>query len=156
MPASAVSQEVTVMLSPKKLPRVPMAMPPTPHSPASETIVNANIGSNVVVPKSQLQVVESESSSTCGTESSITIDTGDPFTEGMYIATHLRPRAYDTTLLPQERFCVPPETLKAYPPKRGTKIGWKSRSWYIVRRGLEIGIFFDYWFFFLLFSSSML
>lgn len=59
-----------------------------------------------------------------------------------YIPVHLR---YDTADLPDhERFAVTPQMLMNRVPDLSSS-GGKKRAWYIVIRGLEIGIFMDYW-----------
>jgi hypothetical protein len=46
---------------------------------------------------------------------------------------------------PEHRDCfsVPEETLEAIPPV--TLKGWRDKKWYVVARGYDIGVFFDYW-----------
>jgi hypothetical protein len=41
-----------------------------------------------------------------------------------------------------EAYCVPEHFQIKYPPFR---IGWGTRAWVVVIRGLEVGIFYDYW-----------
>jgi hypothetical protein len=37
------------------------------------------------------------------------------------------------------------DTFKAMYPSDPDSDGWKEQKWYVVRRGLEVGIFYDYW-----------
>jgi hypothetical protein len=83
------------------------------------------------------------------TESSVSTDSDgglfgeDPFTQQPYVPVHLRHRDRDS--LPfHEQYSVTQDILAAYPPDLGGD-GFAGRDWYVVWRGLEIGIFMDYW-----------
>lgn len=41
------------------------------------------------------------------------------------------------------------DAYKARYPSNPLSDGWKVQKWYVIRRGLEIGIFYDFWFVFL-------
>jgi hypothetical protein len=43
------------------------------------------------------------------------------------------------------RHAVPPETKARYPGNPESD-GWKIKKFYVIRRGLEIGIYFDFWY----------
>jgi hypothetical protein len=43
-------------------------------------------------------------------------------------------------------FSVPDDTRTALPSKFGVGKGWKVKKWYVVMRGYDVGIFFDYWY----------
>jgi hypothetical protein len=44
-----------------------------------------------------------------------------------------------------DRYAVPAEIRAEFPAGRSTGHGFSARGWYVVKRGLEIGIFMDFW-----------
>jgi hypothetical protein len=94
------------------------------------------------------------------TESSISTESDgglfgeDPFTQQPYVPVHLRPR--NRSSLPfHERYSVTKDILAAYPPDLSGE-GYSGRDWYVVWRGLELGIFMDYWYAILLVDTSLI
>jgi hypothetical protein len=128
LPPSSVACEVVVMLSPKKTPHESqatraLATPnsiPTHHSATSRT----------PPPKFEPSSHVPEG---CAN------DVGcDLVARPAYIPVHLR---YNTANLPNDkRFVVMPQMLKDRVSNLSSSAG-KKRAWYVVIRGLEIGIF---------------
>jgi hypothetical protein len=68
-----------------------------------------------------------------------------------WIPAHRR-HHYGGRLEDRHHFAVPQETLTVIPPNLGSK-GWRNKRWYVVARGYDIGIFFDFWYAHFIFTS---
>ena len=128
-----------------------------PETPKAHSVSGTPTGSGV---QSQLRSpppslrLPIDTVSITSTESSLSL--GDPFVddpvrdepvlEGNYIPIHCRPLRLPRSQLPlNERYAVPADILAMYRPDPEKGYGFRERRWYVVWRGLELGIFYDFW-----------
>jgi len=72
-----------------------------------------------------------------------TLTLGDPVgNQGTPTPSQHPPPSHLRECPTHERFNVSKEVQKLYPP---LVLGWKNRSWVVVIRGCDIGIFYDFW-----------
>ncbi len=71
------------------------------------------------------------------------VDDGTPVDEEDYIPVHLRWAGRGRR--DRTSYAVPREIRELYPPNSMDRQGWKERKYYVVIRGYEIGIFYDFW-----------
>jgi hypothetical protein len=69
-------------------------------------------------------------------------DSGDETPRPAYTPVHLR--THTANVPDHERLAVTPQMLNSRVPDL-SPAGGKNRAWYVVARGLEIGVFMDYW-----------
>jgi len=121
LPAAAQGHDISVMVTPHKKPHAGRTSHATPQSPP---------------PPFSLASSVSDTSTDLGGDGS------DPFQHVAHIAAHLR--ADRIRLSGFECYKVPPDLRARYPPGPFSN-GWNRMKWYVVWRGRDIGIFFDFW-----------
>jgi hypothetical protein len=67
----------------------------------------------------------------------------DPFEEDDTSYFERRSISSDVTDI-YDRHAIP-EQFKALYPSNPQSDGWLTQKWYVIRRGLEIGIFYEFW-----------
>lgn len=67
---------------------------------------------------------------------------GTPVDEVDYIPVHLRWAGGRRT---RASYAVPRDIRANYPPDNNDRQGWKQQRYYVVIRGYEVGIFYDFW-----------
>ena len=133
LPPSSVAREVTVTLSPKKMSHGS----PSHGSQPTQALTTYHSATSHTQPPGKFEP------SSCAPDGSINDVSHDLVLRPAYIPVHLR---YDTADLPDhERFAVTPQMLMNNRVPDLSSSGGKKRAWYVVIRGLEIGIFMDYW-----------
>lgn len=71
------------------------------------------------------------------------IDDGTPVDEKDYVPVHLR--WVGGGRRNRASYAVPQDIRETYPPNSADRRGWKDQRYYVVVRGYETGIFYDFW-----------
>ncbi|KAF9488571.1 hypothetical protein BDN71DRAFT_1512923 [Pleurotus eryngii] len=76
-------------------------------------------------------------------DSGALIDDGTPVDEKDYVPVHLR--WVGGGRRNRASYAVPQDIRETYPPNSADRRGWKDQRYYVVVRGYETGIFYDFW-----------